>query len=169
MRSVLVVLLAALAVPAAAASPSRLPARLDLAAGTINGRPILGEPMHRVTAGFGRPTDHDPGLGGRRWVTYGDFPFLLRVVFSRDRAWSMTVHNPAVTEVRLGRLLAMAPEQIEAAISREYGNLFELVKPYSCGGFFCDGMFKAVAGSRRITFGLVRGHAFVTLYEIRYP
>jgi hypothetical protein len=121
--------------------------------------------MHRVTAGFGKPTDHDTGLNpASRWVVYGAFPWRLRVLFRRGRAWSMIVHNPAVTEVRLGRVLAMPPEQIQAAISREYGNLFELVKPYACGDFFCDGMFKAVAGPRRITFGVVRGHAFVTLY-----
>lgn len=167
MRALLVVVLAALAVPAAAAAPSKVPARLDLAAGTINGRPILGEPMHRVTAGFGKPTDHDSGLDPvRRWVTYGEFPWRLRVLFRHGLAWAMIVHNPAVTEARLGRLLALPPEQIQDAISREYGNLFELVEPYACGPDFCTGMFKAVAGPRRITFGLVRGQTFVNLYSL---
>jgi hypothetical protein len=154
-------------VPAAAGAG--FPVGLDISTGRVNGKAVLGRTLAGVIRLFGRPDSYlrTPNV---TYVRYGPpLTFSLLVLFRTQGkalvAHSLAFQDPATREVRLGRVLAQQPGAIERALRRRYGRLFRLAQPYACsGGEECSGEFRALSGTRRITFGLAAGHPFVTLW-----
>ena len=150
----------ALAAPAGAAG---FPVGVDVATARVNGKVVLGRTLPDVVRLFGRPDSYlrAPNV---TYLRYGPpLTFSLLVLFRQQGpalvASSIAFQDPALVELRLGRLLAQQPGAIQRALRRGYGSAFRLDRPYACsGGDECSGEFRALSGTRRITFGLAAGH-----------
>jgi hypothetical protein len=160
--------LAALALAPAAGARS-FPVGLDVSTGRVNGKVVLGKTLQDVVRLFGRP-DSYLRTTNVTYVRYGPpLTFSLLVLFRQQGpalvASSIAFQDPALIEVRLGHLLAQQPSGIQRALRRGYGRAYRLAQPYACsGGEECSGEFRALAGTRRITFGLAAGHPFVNIW-----
>lgn len=165
----LAVALAALALAAPAAGGG-FPVGVDLATGKVNGKVVLGRTPAQVVAFFGRP-DSFVRTAGLTYMRYGPpLTFSLTVLFGqrggRLVATAAAFQNPALVEVRLGRLLALRPPAIQQAVRRAYGRAYKLAEPYKCvGGQECSGRFDALDGKRHVSFGLAAGHSFLNVWQ----
>lgn len=164
--------LAAALVAAAPALASARQPRLDLATGTVDGKLVLGRTLEEVARVFGRPDTYLREPGGRRaFLRWGPADrFALLVLFTPRgghlAATAVAFQSPAVTETRLGRLLALNPPALQRALRTGYAGVLKLRESYRCaGGSDCSGRFDSLDGKRHVTFGLAAGHTFLNLWE----
>ena len=163
----------AVAAAAGTGAAASRPQTFDLAAGTVNGRVLLGRPLVSVTAAFGRPDARHIGRpGARSWIRYGSRDaFRLLVYFNHQRgrwiARTVVLQNPAVTETRLGHPLRLSPEQLQEAIRLRYADVFQQdsTLEYQCLRGLCTGGFTRISGRGGITFGRVRARTFVSVWR----
>jgi hypothetical protein len=153
----------AAAVTAPAASAATFPVGLDLGRATVNDRPILGRTAEQVARTFGRP-DAYSGDSRLAYLRYGPSrTFSLLVVFRGGRAVSFASQAPSLVEVRTGRLLALAPTEMQRALRAKYRGVLRISDRYGCGGGDeCTGTLVGAKG-REIRFGLARGVPFVSV------
>jgi hypothetical protein len=170
--------LLAVVLPAAGVSQARLAGsfRFDLAAGSIDGKPILGRSLSAVTAALGTPSARNLH---RRYgsISYGpreDAVRPLTISFkprgSRLIAWSLYVTSPAAAEVRAGEVLRLQPRRIQRAIARAYRAELRLEDPYRCSRKppRCRGEFEGASPRLDVAFGLVSPGASSRRYIAMY-
>ena len=92
----------------------------------------------------------------------------LEVIFN-GTAWALELEDPQATEARLGRLLQVTPQALQARFARVYAGAFRLVRSYRCDPKGCFGLFVSRDGARRVIFGISRGRRYVGLQSTHPP
>jgi hypothetical protein len=145
-----------------------MPVHFDLVHATVANHPVVGRTVAAVRRDLGRPTyvEHfarriDLGYGSRTRPR-------LEVIFN-GTAWAIVFEDPQDVEAKLGRLLELTPQALQARIARVYAGAFRLVRSYRCDAKGCFGLFFSRDGVRRLIFGVSRGHRYVGLQLTRPP
>jgi hypothetical protein len=144
-----------------------IPLQLDLAAGTVNGHPILGHTEAEVRSALG-PPDYVEHFPRRIDLGYGTNKASKVEVIITGTAWALDFAAPDDTEAKLGRLLTVPPRVLQQRIARVYANAFRLVRSYRCDVKGCFGLFYSADGERRIIFGIAYKRRYVGL-QLRNP
>jgi hypothetical protein len=171
MKSLIVVALVALAVPASSAATAG-DHSVDLALGMVDGKSPLGLTVGEVRAAFGKP---DFATGNQRTFRIGwgsPANFTMEVLFRRSggrlRAGTIVFERGTVVDAKVGRLLEQRPRDLQAKVRRAYGDVFKLARPYKCVQARCVGVLAAKAGRIHLTFGSTAARGtFLTIWEGR--
>ena len=144
-----------------------MPLHFDLARATVAGHSVLGRTVSAVRGSLG-----SPGYVERytRRIDLGYGPRTrprLEVIFN-GTAWALEFEDPQDTEAKLGRLLELSPQTLQARIARLYSGAFRLVRSYRCDPKGCFGLFFSRDGVRCVIFGISRGHRYVGL-QLTHP
>jgi hypothetical protein len=138
------------------------PLHFDLVAGTVARHAILGRPVAAIRSSLG-PPDYVEHYPRRIDLGYGvNAAPRVEVIFN-GTAWSLEFGDPTDIEVRLGRVLTVAPRALQGEIATTYAGAFRLVRSYHCDPKGCFGIFFNKDGSRRVIFGISRGRRYVSL------
>ncbi len=151
--------------------------RFDLGAASIQGKPILARTLPTVTAALGRP-DHRSIHKKHASIQYdkieGHRSWSVRISFLRSagrlRATSVAIASRRATEVLLGKILRLPPEQLQRKIAQGYAGTLRLDEPYRCrrAPVRCRGEFKSTSGNVKVAFGLlfpgVSSERYILLY-----
>jgi hypothetical protein len=171
------VLVAAGALAGAGASAAPKNITFDLAAGSVDGRLLLGRTVASVTAALGKPDDrsvHKRQASLRYGPSGPHAPSAVNVFFrpraGRLRAVSVSIASPAAKEVRLGAILRLPLRRMQRAIARGYAGKVELEEAYRCRRkpLRCQGTFSRLGTNMRISFGLlypgVSSERYISMY-----
>lgn len=139
----------------------------DFAYGTVDGHPVLGQTTAAIKRDLGRP-DYLEHYPRRVDLGYGARTRPRLEVILNGTAWAIELESPADVEARLGKLLELTPQLLQARIAERYADIFTLTRSYRCDAKGCFGLFFSRDGSRRIIFGTARGHRFVGL-QLTHP
>jgi len=145
-----------------------VPLHIDLARGTLDGRPVFGLSEAAITSSLGPPS-YVEHYTRRVDLGYGSRSRPRVEVIVTGTAWAIELEDPADVEARLGLLLALPPTALQARIAARYAGVFRLVRSYHCDAKGCFGLFWNRDGSRRIIFGTSRGHRYVGLQLTQHP
>ncbi len=140
---------------------------IDLAAGTVDGHPVLGRSVAAVRSSLGL-ADYVERYTRRIDLGYGPRTRPRLEVIFNGTAWALEFEDPNDTEAKLGRLLGLSPQTLQARIARLYSGAFRLVRSYRCDPKGCFGLFFSRDGVRRVIFGISRGHRYVGL-QLTHP
>jgi hypothetical protein len=135
---------------------------VDLAAGTVDGHPVLGRSVAAIRSSLG-PPDYVERYKRRVDLGYGLRSRPRVEVIFNGTAWALELEDPSDVEARLGRPLTFAPRELQTLIARRYAGTFRLARSYHCDPKGCFGLFFSRDGSRRVIFGVSRGHRFLGL------
>lgn len=135
---------------------------VDLAAGTVNGVPLLGRTPAAIRSALG-PPDYVERYPRRVDLGYGSRTTPRVEVIVDGTAWALQFADPGDTDARLGPLLARPPRALQREIAATYGAVFRLVRSYRCDPKGCYGEFASRDGRRRLLFGVSRRHRYVNL------
>jgi len=128
--------------------------RIDLGTGHVGGRPILGRTIAEIERALGQPD----AIAPTRLLYGGTKPgdALLTIALRNQRAVGLTFRDPALVDVRLGRLLTLQPPDLERKIAATYRGFFTLKVRYGSdpGLVGCSGLFRATSGTTDLSFGL---------------
>ena len=139
----------------------------DLAAGTVDGHPVLGLSVAAIRSTLG-PPDYVERYVRRVDLGYGRRSRPRVEVIFNGTAWALDFEDPSDVEARLGRLLERTPRALQALIARRYAGVFRLVRSYRCDPKGCFGLFFNRDGRRRVIFGVSRGRRYVGL-QLTHP
>ena len=140
---------------------------IDLAAGTIDGHPVLGRTVAAVRSSLG-PADYAERYLRRIDLGYGSRTRPRLEVIFNGTGWALELEDPHDTEAKLGRLLELTPQALQARIARLYSGAFRLVRSYRCDPKGCFGIFFSRDGVRRVIFGISRAHRYLGL-QLTHP
>ena len=140
---------------------------IDLAAGTVDGHPVLGRTVAAVRSSLG-PADYSERYTRRIDLGYGPRARPRAEVIFNGTAWALVFEDSHDDEAKLGRLLELTPQALQARIARRYAGTFRLVRSYRCDPKGCFGLFFSRDGVRRVIFGISRGRRYVGL-QLTHP
>jgi hypothetical protein len=144
------------------------PLQLGLAAGTVSGHPVLGQPVAAIRRSLG-PPDYVEHYARRVDFGYGvNAAPRVEVIFN-GTAWALEFGDLTDREVKLGQVLAVPPQVLQRRIAATYAGIFRLVRSYHCDAKGCFGLFFSRDGLRRIIFGPSRGRRYLGLQLIHPP
>jgi hypothetical protein len=139
----------------------------DLAQATVDGHPIFGRSVAAIRSSLG-PPDYVERYAHRVDLGYGARSRPRLEVIFNGTAWAIELEDPGAVEAQLGRPLALAPQALQTLIARRYAGLLRLVRAYRCDPKGCFGLFFNTDGSRRVIFGVSRGHRYIGL-QLTHP
>jgi hypothetical protein len=139
----------------------------DFAHGTVDGHPVFGQAVSAIERNLGRPS-YVEHYARRIDLGYGLRARPRVEVIVNGTAWAIELESRADVEARLGTLLDLTPESLQARIAERYASVFKLARSYHCDAKGCYGVFVDRGGNRRIIFGIARGHRFVGL-QLTHP
>jgi hypothetical protein len=135
---------------------------IDLAAGSVAGKPILGQTVAIVRSELGTP-DYVERYPKRIDLGYGPKSAPRVEVIFNGTAWAMVFYDQADVDARLGPLLTVPPRTLQQRFAQAYKGLFRLTRSYHCDPKGCFGLFVSADGLRRVIFGISDGRRYIGL------
>ncbi len=146
--------LAVLALVAVSAPGAATTTRFDLAAGTVEGKPIFGRTYRAVAADLGRPqaVEQTPQTIKARYgpASAPRVEILFRRAGKRYVATSFVVADTRAMEAHLGRLLTLAPAAADRRIRARYPDTFSRIA-FECITEPCPRMYEHANGRWELT------------------
>jgi hypothetical protein len=158
--------------PAFTTPASKLPAaepweRIDLATMQVNGQMIIGKTTDQVRAILGTPTTIVAAAQTTNGVAIPEYRYggksqssvglSIRFNKNSDRivANSLTYQSPSVVDTKLGHILRMTPQTLQARIAKTYGSRYRIYLRYgSDPGRGCTAVALDRTSPRGLTFGI---------------